>query len=58
MVIDECQYAPTLFCHLKVAIDAHRQQRGPFILTGSQKHTLMKYAGELQAGPIDALGQM
>ena len=38
VVIDEVQYAPGLFRHLKVAVDALR----PILPTGSQKFTPMK----------------
>ena len=41
-IIDEVQYAPGLFRHLKVAVDASRASNGQFLLTGSQKFTLMK----------------
>lgn len=50
VVIDEVQYAPGLFRHLKVAIDRERQQKGQFILTGSQKFTLMKEVSDSLAG--------
>lgn len=42
VIIDEVQYAPGLFRHLKTAIDTNREQNGRFILTGSQKFALMK----------------
>lgn len=44
LIIDEVQYAPKLFRHLKVAIDLDREKNGLFILKGSQKYTLMKCA--------------
>jgi uncharacterized protein len=50
VVIDEVQYAPKIFRHLKVAIDANRNENGQFILTGSQKFTLMKEVSESLAG--------
>lgn len=50
VVIDEVQYAPGLFRHLKVAIDRDRQAKGQFILTGSQKFTLMKEVSDSLAG--------
>src|SRR5882757_7690884 len=37
VIIDEVQYAPGLFRHLKAEIDAHRGRNGQFLLTGSQK---------------------
>ena len=50
VVIDEVQYAPGLFRHLKVTIDLERQKKGQFILTGSQKFTLMKEVSDSLAG--------
>src|SRR3970282_335431 len=52
-IIDEVQYAPGLFRHLKAAIDAQRSRRGQFLLTGSQKFTLMKGVSESLAGRAD-----
>ncbi len=48
VVIDEVQYAPGLFRYLKLAID--RQRKGQFILTGSQKFTLMREVSDSLAG--------
>ena len=53
VIIDEVQYAPALFRYLKVAVDATRGQRGQFLLTGSQKFTLMKSVSESLAGRAD-----
>lgn len=53
VIIDEVQYAPGLFRHLKVAVDAHRTRYGQFLLTGSQKFTLMKNVSESLAGRAD-----
>jgi predicted AAA+ superfamily ATPase len=50
VLIDEVQYAPGLFRHLKVDVDAHRTRNGQFLLTGSQKFTLMKNVSESLAG--------
>lgn len=52
-IIDEVQYAPGLFRHLKVAVDRNRGQNGQFLLTGSQKFTLMKSVSESLAGRAD-----
>ena len=52
-VIDEVQYAPGLFRHLKAAVDARRGQRGQYLLTGSQKFALMKNVSESLAGRAD-----
>ena len=53
VVIDEVQYAPGLFRYLKVAVDANRRRSGQFLLTGSQKFTLMKSVSESLAGRAD-----
>lgn len=53
LLIDEVQYAPGLFRHLKVAVDAHRDRNGQFLLTGSQKFALMKNVSESLAGRAD-----
>lgn len=55
VIIDEVQYAPALFRHLKVAIDARRNRYGQFLLTGSQKFTLMKGVADSLAGRADIL---
>ena len=52
-IIDEVQYAPALFRHLKAAVDANRGRNGQFLLTGSQKFTLMKGVSESLAGRAD-----
>ena len=53
VIIDEVQYAPGLFRYLKIAVDAHRSRNGQFLLTGSQKFTLMKSVSESLAGRAD-----
>jgi uncharacterized protein len=50
LIIDEVQYAPALFRHLKVRIDARRHLMGRFLMTGSQKFTLMQSVSESLAG--------
>ncbi|MBN2343694.1 MAG: ATP-binding protein [Deltaproteobacteria bacterium] len=52
VLIDEVQYAPALFRHLKLAIDNNRHEMGRFILTGSQQFQLMRDVGESLAGRI------
>jgi uncharacterized protein len=49
-ILDEVQYAPALFRHLKVVVDAQRHRAGQFLVTGSQKFTLMKGVSESLAG--------
>jgi len=53
VIIDEVQYAPGLFRHLKAEVDANRSRNGQFLLTGSQKFTLMKNVSESLAGRAD-----
>jgi len=53
VIIDEVQYAPGLFRYLKVAVDASRARNGQFLLTGSQKFTLMNSVSESLAGRAD-----
>lgn len=55
VIVDEVQYAPALFRHLKAVVDAHRSRNGQFLLTGSQKFTLMKSVSESLAGRADIL---
>lgn len=50
LVIDEVQYAPGIFRHIKRVVDEQRMQPGQFILTGSQKFTLMKEVSDSLAG--------
>lgn len=49
MIIDEVQYAPSLFRALKVRIEADRRP-GRFLLTGSQTFPLMQGVSESLAG--------
>ena len=55
LIIDEVQYAPELFRHLKSVIDSQRDVSGRFILTGSQKFTLMKEVSDSLAGRVGLL---
>lgn len=50
VILDEVQYAPGLFRYLKAAIDARRAERGRFLMTGSQKFSLMEALSESLAG--------
>ncbi len=52
LIIDEVQYAPKLFRHLKHIIDQKRNLNGQFILTGSQKFTLMQGVSDSLAGRL------
>jgi predicted AAA+ superfamily ATPase len=55
VIIDEVQYAPGLFRHLKAEVDADRMSHGQFLLTGSQKFALMKSVSESLAGRADVV---
>ncbi len=48
-IIDEVQYAPGLFRHLKIAVDA-KTKPGRYYLTGSQQFGLMHNVSESLAG--------
>ncbi len=50
VLLDEVQYAPRMFRHLKAAIDRRRHDMGRFLLTGSQKFQLMASVSESLAG--------
>jgi predicted AAA+ superfamily ATPase len=50
LIVDEVQYAPGLFRHLKTDIDHARHAMGRYILTGSQQFVLMKGVSDSLAG--------
>lgn len=50
VIIDEVQRAPGLFRHIKRAVDDRRTEAGQFVLSGSQKFTLMREIGDSLAG--------
>ncbi len=50
LLVDEVQYAPGLFRHLKVLVDGDRTRCGQFLLSGSQPFTLMQGVSESLAG--------
>ena len=52
LIIDEVQYAPELFPYIKIHVDEHREKKGAFWLTGSQKYRLMQGVRESLAGRI------
>jgi predicted AAA+ superfamily ATPase len=54
-IIDEVQYAPALFRHLKIAVEGRRNRYGQYLLTGSQKFTLMRGVSESLAGRADII---
>ncbi len=52
VIIDEIQYAPQLFRFIKVFVDEQRKKNGRFLLTGSQKFSLMQGVSESLAGRV------
>lgn len=54
ITMDEVQYVPELFRHIKMACDAS-QERGLFTLSGSQPLLLMKNASESLSGRVCVL---
>ncbi|MYA15278.1 MAG: ATP-binding protein [Gammaproteobacteria bacterium] len=54
VIVDEVQYAPGLFRHLKTVVDADRRN-GAFLLTGSQPLRLMRSVSDSLAGRADIL---
>ncbi len=57
LIIDEVQYAPSLFRHLKTIVD-QRKSPGRFILTGSQNFSLMQGVSESLAGRCGILNML
>lgn len=52
LIIDEAQEDPELFRHLRGVIDAKREEKGRFILTGSSSPELLQRASDSLAGRI------
>ena len=50
VIFDEVQYAPDLLPYIKEVIDARRDKRGQYLLTGSQNLLLMERVTESLAG--------
>ena len=57
LIIDEIQYAPSLFRYIKVAIDQDKHP-GRFILTGSQNFQLIQGVSESLAGRCGILNML
>lgn len=55
MIFDEIQYVPELLSYLKILIDNNRSKKGQYIITGSQKFSLIKNLGDSLAGRIGLL---
>ncbi|MDR0362149.1 MAG: ATP-binding protein [Planctomycetota bacterium] len=54
LLVDEIQYAPQLFPHIKMSIDTEGR-KGQFFLSGSQQYVMMKNVSESLAGRIGIL---
>jgi hypothetical protein len=51
VMLDEIQYAPSLFSYIKMSVD-ESGKKGQFFLTGSQQFNMMKNVSESLAGRI------
>ena len=49
-IFDEIQYVPGLLPYIKERVDAHREQAGQYLLTGSQNLLMMERVSETLAG--------
>ena len=52
LIIDEFQYAPDLLHYIKMRVDGNRQEKGQYVLTGSQQFVSTKGISESLAGRI------
>jgi uncharacterized protein len=50
VVLDEIQYAPSFFRHIKTYVDSRRGENGLFVMTGSQNFVLMSSVADSLAG--------
>jgi uncharacterized protein len=50
VIFDEIQYAPGLLPYIKEQVDAHREQVGQYLLTGSQNLLMLERVSETLAG--------
>lgn len=55
VAIDEAQQLPSLFPALRVAIDAHRNEKGRFIITGSSSPDLVTAVSEGLTGRVGVI---
>lgn len=55
LIIDEVQYVPSILHYLKIKVDANRDKKGQYVLTGSQIFQLMEGVSESLAGRIAVL---
>jgi uncharacterized protein len=50
IILDEVQYAPTIFRYIKARVDMNRHKNGQYLLSGSQRFQLMSGVVESLAG--------
>ena len=55
VVIDEVQYAPGIFRHIKIVVERSRAKAGQFLITGSHRFGLMKEVTESLAGRAEII---
>jgi len=55
IILDEIQYVPDLLPYIKIRIDSDRDNKGAWVLTGSQQFQLMQGISESLAGRIAIL---
>ena len=55
VAVDESQTLPALFPALRVAIDAHRREKGRFVITGSSSPELVAAVSESLAGRVGVI---
>ena len=58
VILDEVQHVPELLAYIKEWVDSHRQDKGQFILSGSQNILLMSNVTETLAGRTAVLRLM
>ena len=55
VIFDEIQHAPELLAYIRAEVDAHRHDKGQFLLTGSQNLLLSQHITETLAGRVAML---
>lgn len=55
VIFDEVQKVPEIFSHIKLAVDARREEYGRFVVTGSSQFHMMMKISESLAGRIGLL---
>lgn len=55
VILDEIQYVPSLFSHIKMRIDQERHRCGAWLMTGSQQFAMMRDVSDSLAGRVAVL---